>query len=196
MRVLAVDQSSILCGFTKFEDGKLINYGLIQLREAGEQYQKEITKEVNRLVNIDDRFVFLDAKNKNESLLSLRDYLIFEKPDCLLWEDLKTNINADTIRLLGEYTGVLREYGQEFKIDYREYIPVSIRAKLCTLKTGKKGRGTKQDLARDMCKLHDIIHPIKRDSSLVTSDSHPFFNITDSIGIMEYHLKYGNCGKK
>jgi Holliday junction resolvasome RuvABC endonuclease subunit len=194
MRVLAVDQASILCGFTKFEDGKLINYGLIQLREASEQYQKEITKEVNRLKKIDDRFV--NFVTQSESLLALRAYLIFMKPDLLLWEDLKTNINADTIRLLGEYTGVLREYCQEFKIDYREYIPVSIRAKLCTLKTGKKGRGTKQDLARDICKLHNIIHPTKRDGSLVTSDSHPFFNITDSIGIMEYHLKYGNCGKK
>jgi Holliday junction resolvasome RuvABC endonuclease subunit len=191
-RVLSVDQASILCGFAIMIDNKLINYGLIQLKEASEQYQKEIIKEVNRLKKNDSRFLYFETKNNG--LLALREYLISFNPEFLVWEDLKTNINPDTIRLLGEYTGVLREYCQEFKINYREYIPASIRAKLCSQKTGKRGRGTKQDLARDICKQYDIIHPTKKDGSTVTSDAHPFFNVTDAIGVLEYHLKYG--GKK
>jgi Holliday junction resolvasome RuvABC endonuclease subunit len=118
------------------------------------------------------------------------------EPEIICWEDLKTDRNADTIRCLGKMVGVLQLICEKLDMKYAQYIPISIRAKLCTIKTGKGGRATKFDLARVLCNKYDIRYPIKKNGEEVTNAQHEFFNKTDAIGIGLYHYRYGNVVKK
>lgn len=123
------------------------------------------------------------------------------KPDIICWEDLKTNRNADTIRTLGEPTGILREVCETYNIQYREYIPASIKAKLCIIKTGNCGRATKADLGLQIAEIYNLKFPYeeiftvfnrgKNKGKQKINEQHSFLNETDAIAIGLYHIRYG-----
>jgi Holliday junction resolvasome RuvABC endonuclease subunit len=168
--VLSIDQATHLSGYSVMnEREELITYGIINLDE-------------------DSRPMFY-FKRKIIELINKYN------PDVICWEDLKSDRNADTIRKLGKMVGILQELCEELEISYKQYIPVSIRAKLCDVKTGTGGRGTKFDLARKICKLYNINYPTKKDGSEITNAQHEFFNKSDAIGIGLYHIRYGENRK-
>lgn len=177
IRILAVDQSTSICGWAVLEkeNEKLINKGLMMLKEH------------------DKRLSFF-----RQTLLLLIDKY---KPDMICWEDLKTNRNADTIRTLGEPTGILREVCETLGYSYQEYIPASIKAKICIVKTGKGGRATKADLGLRISELYNLDFPYdeiftvysrgKNKGEKKVNEQHPFLNITDAVAIGLFHIRHG-----
>ena len=113
------------------------------------------------------------------------------KPDVLVYEDLRSMRNAFTVRKLQQLTGIVMEVCESHSLPYREYLTVSVRAKLCTTKTGKGGRATKFDLAHRICDLYDWEYPIDKNGNEVKNDQHQFFNLTDAAGLGLYHIKFG-----
>jgi Holliday junction resolvasome RuvABC endonuclease subunit len=124
----------------------------------------------------------------SQNLLKLIDTY---HPDMIGWENLKSDNNPNTIRLLGEYTGILREMCESLDIPYQEAVPISIKAKIVKTKgSGKRGRKTKTDLAMEICRKYNLEYPVNKSGPNkgcpVTRDTHEFFNITDAIGIALY----------
>lgn len=153
------------------DNDKLISYGIIDTRKS-EKNLCYFSQMVSKLID---------------------EY----KPDFVAWENLKTNQNADTIRLLGEVTGILRYICQHNSIPYAEVVPISVKAKICQSKgTGKNGRKTKLDLARWICHIYNLEFPKnKRTGEDIKSESNKFFNITDAIGIAYFCYLTGLKGE-
>lgn len=165
MRILAVDQSSSIAGWAVLDNDCLAGYGLIDMTDSDKHL-----------------FVF------NQNIIKLINEF---KPDMMVWENLKTNQNADSIRKLGEFTGHLRFLCEERNIPYREIVPISVKAAIVKTKgSGTKGRKTKADLARKICDLYELDFPINKagpnKGKPVTNENHVFFNITDAIGLALY----------
>lgn len=137
-----------------------------------------------------------DEKNLRYFSQIVDELISIYKPDFIAWENLKTSQNADTIRYLGEITGVLRYICQCREIPYEEVIPISVKAKLCQFKgSGKNGRKTKSDLAHFICKKYGLEFPKnKRTGEDIKSESNEFFNITDAIGIALFCYLTGKNG--
>lgn len=164
MRLLAIDQAS-LSGWSFFIDDKLIDKGLI-----------DIKKHEYPLASFRAEIVFLIYKHN---------------PDVIVFEDLVSMRNAKSVRKLQRITGVLEEVSQFYNIKYFEYPTVSVRSKLCPIKTGEKGRATKFDLARVVCNKYNMEYPLKKNGEEVTDPQAEFFNLSDSVGLAMYHLRYG-----
>jgi Holliday junction resolvasome RuvABC endonuclease subunit len=158
----------------------------------------------------------LDSEQKNDKqvvakgLINLKDfdkpYACFRqeviqlitkfKPDCLVYEDLRSMRNVNTVKKLQQITGIVMEICEAYSLPYYEYLTVSVRAKLCKIKTGKGGRGTKMDLAHMICDLYGWEFPVDKNGNEVVKDTHWFFNETDAIGLAIYHLRYGQTKRK
>lgn len=151
------------------EDETLIEYGLINLQG-----------------HIKPMYFF------NQTIVEL---IHKHKPEIIGWEDLKTNRNANTIRTLGRYTGILESICQELDIEYVQAIPISVKAAVCK----KKGTKTKLDLAYEICNRYEEIvldegkifkvHERGKDAGQEYIDEeYEVFNITDAVGIGLYSL--------
>jgi Holliday junction resolvasome RuvABC endonuclease subunit len=112
------------------------------------------------------------------------------QPDVLVFEDLRSMRNAFTVRKLQQITGIVIEVCETLYLPYQEYLTVSVRAKLCIIKRNK-GRATKFDLARMICNKYDWDYPVDKKGNEIKNEQHKFFNLTDSIGLGLYHLKFG-----
>jgi Holliday junction resolvasome RuvABC endonuclease subunit len=173
---LNIDQAKNISGYSVLNDLQLVDRGLINLK------------------GIDNRMPIY-----TQTIIKL---ISQHEPDVICFEDLKTNQNPDTIRDLAEMTGIIKLIAESQKIPWRKYIPVSIRAKLCTKKTGAGGRGTKTDLAERICELYNIEFPYDEIFGTYTKGKnkgkpkinfdHEFLNQTDAIGIGLYHYHYGD----
>lgn len=165
-KVLAIDQSSTTSGYAFLEDKELVKYGTFYSRP---NYAIKFSNKVKRLI----------------------DYF---KPDIVVWEDLKGNRNVRTVRMLAEVTGILRLICEEKNMEYREYIPISVKAKVVKKKgSGDRGRKTKMDLAEEICALYGITLPSgvfgKTKTGLIKiREQHEFFNITDAIALGLYYF--------
>jgi Holliday junction resolvasome RuvABC endonuclease subunit len=164
---LAIDQAT-LSGWVVLGDEQVIAKGLINLKE----------------------FDFPMASFRQTLILLINKY----NPEFLVFEDLRSMRNAITTRKLQQITGIIMEVCETQHLPYREYLTVSVRAKLCTIKTGERGRATKFDLAHRICVLFNWDYPVDKKGNEVKNDQHEFFNITDAIGLGLYHLKYGRKG--
>jgi Holliday junction resolvasome RuvABC endonuclease subunit len=162
--ILAIDQAT-LSGWVVMKDEQVIDKGLIDLK----------------------KFSFPYAEFR-EILIKLT---IKYNPDVLVFEDLRSMRNAFTVRKLQQITGIVIEVCESLHLSYQEYLTVSVRAKLCKIKTGERGRATKFDLAHMVCDLYDWDYPIDKNGNEVTKKEHDFFNISDAIGIGLYHYRYG-----
>lgn len=98
--------------------------------------------------------------------------------------------NAFTVRKLQQITGVVKEVCETYNVPYHECLTVTVRSKLCTVKTGEKGRATKFDLAREVCSFYDWEYPLNKNGTEIKNAQHKFFNITDAAGMGLYYLKY------
>lgn len=112
------------------------------------------------------------------------------KPDIILFEDLRSMQNAQTVRKLFKFTGIIEEIAQTLQIKYCECLTVSVRAKLCETKTGPRGNGTKFDLCKMLCKKYDWEYPVDKKGNEVTNKEYWFFNISDAVGNGIYWLRY------
>lgn len=150
------------------DDEQLIEYGLINLSESS----KPMT--------------FFNQK--------VSELIIKHEPEIIGWEELKSSKNADTIRKLGEYAGILRRICEEYNLNNVQAIPISVKAAVCK----KKGTKTKYDLAVEISSRYEEIElpPDEEIFKIHTrgknkgqeyiDELHQIFNITDAIGIGLY----------
>lgn len=168
INVLAIDQSSSCSGWANMDENGLKDCGLI------------------------------DLKGRKEKLYYLRTsvnelYKKF-KPEILLWENLKGSSfgrgkkysNPDTTRVLGEVTGVLRCFAEEYNIPYIEYVPSTVKSVCCSTKD-------KVILGYYIADLYGLQIPVlksgKNKGQYIKNKSHKFFNITDAIALGHCYFK-------
>lgn len=169
LKILCIDQATV-SGFAFFHDENLMSCGIWDFKK-------------------DDLPLCSLYNQVNEEIDSCC-------PDKIIFENLKTNRNADTIRRLAEFTGVIRLICELRKIPYEEYIPVSVRSKICTIKTGKNGHATKIDLAREICRRFGWSFPIDRHGKEITNEQNKFFNQSDAVALGLYYLLGGNLDRR
>lgn len=128
----------------------------------------------------------IDTSKKSKPLYFFRTEIIKlisdNKPDIIVWEDLKSMRNLKTVRRLSEFTGNLREICEEFGLLYLEAFTGSVRARVCNHKkgSGKRGTKTKEDVAEVIASKYELEIPETKKEKEI------FFNITDSIAMGLY----------
>jgi len=107
-------------------------------------------------------------------------------PDFLIWEDLKSDRNANTVRKLGEVTGILREISEELNIPYAEYVPITVKSVCCHT-------NDKVKLGYYIADKYGLEIPVlmngKNKGKHVCSKTHKFFNVTDAIALGLCHYR-------
>ena len=107
MRVLAFDQATKISGLSIFEDGRLVQSGLL------DQQKIKDTKE---------RF--------NAMAVALCDQVDIWKPDLVILEDTDLQTNAAVMKLLAQMQGVVMGYCTAHHIPYQIFKPSEWRKRL------------------------------------------------------------------
>lgn len=108
--ILALDQSSIITGYSVFRNGKLYKYGKFSFDDS------DLGK---RLYNIRQKLI--ELINEYEV-----DELIFE--DIQLQANIKQNVQ--TFKVLAEVFGLVEELASELQIPHRAYLAASWKSQL------------------------------------------------------------------
>lgn len=115
MRLLTLDQATVVSGWSVFEDGKLIKYGKIETN----------TKDIG------ERLCYI----KQQILELITEYQIDE----VVIEDIQMQDNVQTFKALAELFGVLAETFTEIKMPYSALLASSWKSSL-----GIKGKNRQE----------------------------------------------------
>lgn len=137
-----------------------------------------------------NNFGLIDLTYTDKRMFELRKTVVQlisqYNPEAILWEDLKGNRNIDTVRKLGEPTGILRELSEEFAIPYYEYKPVTVKSVCCyTNNKIKLGMyiAEKYGLMFPKDEIFKVVSKGKNKGTIRENKNHPFLNITDAIAL-------------
>lgn len=129
MKYISIDSSTKKSGYAVFENGELINYGLIDCSK-----EKDSELRINQM---------------GEELLKL---LIKEKPDLVTVEHPQgEGRNVMVVNKLSEIIGIIRAYAIQKKKTFVEIMPSEWR-RYCGINQGKKKRDELKQMSIDFVK--------------------------------------------
>lgn len=100
--ILSLDQASNLSGYSVYKDGKIISYGVLNL--------KDITKVKHGIVAYDEK-----VENVKQFLIRCIDFF---KPDIVVFEDIQRQSNVKTFKDLAYLQGIIKNHLYISEIPY------------------------------------------------------------------------------
>lgn len=157
--LLALDQASIITGYAVFQDGKLVKYGKLELKE------EEIGP---RLVTLRNEIKRLISENNI-------DYVAFE--DIQMQASVGNNVK--TFKVLANVYGVILELCEELKLKYEI---VSSNTWKSTLKIKGKGRAEQKRAAQAFVQEKYGVKCTQDEADAICIGSH-MIKSSDAIGL-------------
>jgi len=161
MRVLSMDQSTRITGFSVFEDGKYVQSGVIDLHKMTDtdERSKQMAVEICRLIEN-------------------------TKPDCVIIEEVQKQSNTSTVIKLARIQGVAIGFCAAHNIDLHILAPSRWRSALGYRQGPKVKReelkGQSRDFVKNVLGL-DIKSEDENEATCINEAAHRIYGFDDEI---------------